>query len=227
MSTTFESLCHELQTALVEAEDPRHDDDVNAHLERCPACAATMREIEDVELHLASAVAEMDSVLAEAAELESAPGTSRIAARLEELAAASDTGRPRLTLLSRIQPWLLAAACILAATAAVMFVRNDSAPLAEDRVFLGGGIELIAPIGEVPDFAEFRFTAQRPRGASFEIVVHDAEGRELRRSPPLQDTTYRPDPAWLAGLPATIEWEVRMFDSTGFLDTAKGAATRP
>lgn len=114
----------------------------------------------------------------------------------------------------------LAVAALAAAVLAVFWLVRDDAP--PPPVYLGQGVvgELVAPVGEVADDAYGRFewrTTTPGFDGRFVVVVSGAQGRELARSPELDEPAWSPAPEVreLLRRQTWIRWEVTALDRSG------------
>jgi hypothetical protein len=113
--------------------------------------------------------------------------------------------------------WIARVAILAAAAVLALVVWRPWSRPGGDRSprFLGeAGLTLVAPIGAVEAFEEFRWKVGDSRASWFEIAVYGDRG-ELYRERDLRETRWRPPPAELARWPDEIRWQVIAYDPSG------------
>ena len=115
--------------------------------------------------------------------------------------------------------WIAAlAALALAALGGWWMTRSDPEPDADTPLGGGEALAIEAPIGQVPDFAEVRWTGELPRDGYFRVSVFDAGDPEqeeaLAHSPELRENRWPvPEHEWRTW-PTTIRLYVEAFGET-------------
>jgi hypothetical protein len=106
---------------------------------------------------------------------------------------------------------LLAAGVVAASLAWLTWAKHDRAP--DDKPLGSTWIVVDTPKGEVTDFSEFTWRSSALVGR-FEIVVLDANARELDRHDIVGERAWKPDPAVHSRWPDRIRWTLEWRDDS-------------
>lgn len=90
--------------------------------------------------------------------------------------------------------------------------RIDSTP--DPGPVLGTELRLVAPVGEVTTFEEFRWEYELEGAQYFRLLIYDAEEPfDPLVSEELDEPRWRPDDAEREALPRRLLWEVRVMET--------------
>jgi hypothetical protein len=141
----------------------------------------------------------------------------------EHVRASAPRGRGTLSRSPRFERWAVpliavAAGWVLAFT---LWSLRDEPERADPR--LGAELELLAPVGAVQDFGEFRWTAAGPEAGWYRIVVQplDAAGRASGapgESERVLETSWRPSAEERERWGERIRWTLEVYRATGAAD---------
>ena len=114
-------------------------------------------------------------------------------------------GSPRL--------WMAAVAAA-AALFVYFLVRPDetSADRPEDGVLLGNRVEIVAPVGAVPEFGSFRWNCDREGDVWYIVRVRSIDDAfPPRKSGSLTEMTWTPPEEWVDEWKGRIRWTVEVY----------------
>jgi hypothetical protein len=191
----------ELLAMLVAGEISPEDSRVKSFFDRNPRAAGRWVELNRAadELNHAS---EVEHAAITEAQLATTDGDRALVAR---------------SLRSHLPParhprsiWRIAAAAVLLLGMGALLVFNWKPTEPNTPVMMSGGsARLIAPIGDVTSFDEFRWDGPRGLNVWYEVTVWSSAGEgEVGRSGRLDATEWKPKPDVHAHWPDRIRWEV-------------------
>ncbi len=201
---------HERELAqLWESTGGAADARVSALLARCAGCAQSWARLEATQALVAQVLQTQQREQREPGDGRLAPGEANIERMLER---AMRRERPR----ARTWPRLLAAAVVLVALGIGVHRALAPSPTRPDPE-LGAGLRLLSPLAQSDPKERFTFEAADD-GGWFEIVVVDADGREVLRSTRLERSPWTLSDDERQRLPPVFEWRVTAFDSSGSIE---------
>ena len=189
-----------------------------SELGTCPACV----ELIALDAALAADGAEERAALAAVRALPPLPAGRAEAALRERLESAT----PRARVRSR-RGLVLAALAAAALIAVLLWPRAGGG--SEPPVKLGTRLELVAPLGTVPDFASFRWQPAAD-AAWYRVEIESldpAAGGARSQSERLYEPHYEPGPEERTRWGRNIRWTVVAYRATGandILDSRSGSA---
>jgi hypothetical protein len=207
------------------------DELVREAVRRSPELRDELEALTAVEARLAAAGEDRAEVLAEIAGLHATPEEDRILA-----GARATFSRPRPARSSEARrrvspvPIGLAAAALLAVGLMLGGIAGSGAGVGSSSGGpshrLGRSVRVLAPVGRVRGYDEFRWEYALQSGYTFELALRDAAtGEELLTTPRLTEPRWAP-PRGLE-LPASIAFSVYVLDHAGgIVATGDGAASR-
>ena len=236
---THEALLEKVLCGALDRESP----EVRMQIEECEACREKLSGLDRAAAFVDTAgseslAARMEEELAEASELstalrETAADAMRRTIATEPFVDGGSAAAPR-----RRSRWLgvaaVAAAVLVAFLAQRSLTVRPEPPVSDDGskplMLDTGGLELLAPIGEVEAYAEFQWSFDGSPDGFYELRIWEAS-RPTGSQPDFEKleidgNTWTPTEDDLRSIPSSMRWEVRAFDGAATLVGRAGGTAR-
>ncbi len=199
---------------LLSGELSAEEEPARSMLERSRELRSELASLRAAIDRVDAAAREEHEILEEISDLAPTPEEDRVMERARATFVTPRTARPigSISLL----PIGMAAAVLLAIGLWLGGIESPAAPEAPERAprVLGSTIVLLAPLGPVADYDEFRWEFTLRRGQAFEVTLWDDEtGQEITTSPRVFEPRWSPPVVF--ELPQRLRWEVHVLDSWG------------
>lgn len=187
-------------------------------LEGCVRCREQWTALSGLARRIDELESERRDVLVQAARRPRAPGVSDVAAQLERLRARADapgaTESRSPTIARPRWHWVAALAAGLALVLALQYFAARSESSTEHLLLGHASIEAVSPLGAAAVFETFEWRYALPPGGKFELVIADANAREIERKTSAVNR-WQAAAGETDGWPDEIRWRVIVYDAGG------------